>query len=195
MTPENLWSIPWLDAWEQVRKDTNKVTEQDVKRVQSDSQQAKKVQEEIKKSKIINNNLANFLSFLLKELKNEDLVSNVYNTFFKTIDPKTKISYLRKDINTVVIIGLFVPFFDNKLKIFCIEEYFEWLYDRQKLPINFDRYIDYIKKLSRKYHDNVPVDQKKLLNLLALIVNEFQLLKDKVDQDLEEKIKKNLLKK
>ncbi len=103
---ENMgWAIEWIDAGEWVRKDTNKVTEQDVKRAQSDWAKAKKVQAQIKKQKAENSNIANFLSFLLKTIKNEEIISCIYNTFFKVVDSKTDISYLRKSTNNIVIIG------------------------------------------------------------------------------------------
>jgi hypothetical protein len=44
-----------------VREDSNKVTEEDVQRVQAQSKQAKQVAQQIKKDKAINNQLAKFL--------------------------------------------------------------------------------------------------------------------------------------
>ncbi|MBQ2600631.1 hypothetical protein II582_04740 [bacterium] len=67
----------------------NQVTEEAVKRVQASSAQAKQIQAQIKQDKAVNNNLAQFLEFLLKTIKSEELMTAVYNTFFKVTDPKT----------------------------------------------------------------------------------------------------------
>ena len=194
--PENVWWLAdGIDAWEWVRKDANKVTEKDVKRAQSDSAQAKKVQDQIKKTKITNNNIADFLAFLLKNIKNEQIMSSIYNTFFKVIDPRTNTSYLRKSTNNIIIIWFFAPFFVNELEKFKLKPYFQELHALDgKLP-TLNEYVAYIKKLSNKYHDNIPIDQKSLLNLLSLIMWEFGIAKDALSDHWKEKIKKELLKK
>ena len=71
------------------KQDVNKVTEEAVRRVQASSAQAKQIQAQIKQDKAINNNLAKFLEFLLKNIKTDELMTSVYNTFFKVSDPKT----------------------------------------------------------------------------------------------------------
>jgi hypothetical protein len=53
----------------------NKVTEEDRKRVQEDSQKAKQASQQIKKDKKTNNDMANFLSYLLKNINNDKIVS------------------------------------------------------------------------------------------------------------------------
>jgi hypothetical protein len=65
------------------------VTEEAVRRVQASSAQAKQIQAQIKQDKAINNNLAKFLEFLLKNIKTDEVMTSVYNTFFKVSDPKT----------------------------------------------------------------------------------------------------------
>lgn len=195
MPNEMTWINDWIDAGEWVRKNTNKVTEKDVKRAQSDSAQSKKVQEQIKKTKIVNNNIADFLSFLLKTTKNEQLISAIYNTFFKVIDHKTKTSYLRKSINNVLIVWFFAPFFENELEKFKLKPYFQEFCKFDGKLLSFGEYIAYIKKLSSKYHDNVPIDQANLLSLLSLIMWEFGISKDALSEHWKEKIKKELLKK
>jgi len=193
MVNELSWNIDWIDSQDWVRADVSKVTEQDVKRAQWGSQQAKQAQDEIKKQKTENNNVAHFLSFLLKELKNEEMISAIYTTFFKVIDQKTKISYLRKSINNLVIIGFFAPFFPNELKKFKLTSYFQNIDNLNKAHENLDQYIVYIKNLSKKYHDNVPINQSSLLDLLVLIIGEFWLSKHRLNSDWREKIKKELL--
>ena len=57
----------WIDDFGPVREDSNKVTEEDVQRVQAQSKQAKQVAQQIKKDKAINNQLAKFLWILISE--------------------------------------------------------------------------------------------------------------------------------
>lgn len=195
MPNEMTWIGEWIDTGEWIRKDTNNVTEKDVKRAQSDSTQSKKVQEQIKKTKVINNNIADFLAFLLKSIKNEQLISAIYNTFFKVIDHRTKTSYLRKSINNVLIVWFFAPFFVNELEAFKLKVYFQEFCKLDGKWLSFGEYIAYIKKLSSKYHDNIPIDQSNLLWLLALIMWEFGISKEALNEQWKEKIKKELLKK
>ncbi len=189
----SLWTDD-INSSEWVRQNVSKVTEQDVKRAQWDSAQAKKAQEEIKKSKAVNNNIAKFLEFLLKNIKNEELISAIYNTFFKVIDPRTKTVYLRKSVNDIVIVGFFAPFFTNELNKFWLNQYFLDLITN-KSSTNINEYIEYIKNISKKYHDNVPINKDNLLNLLSLIIWEFGINKDALTEIWRDKVKKEINKK
>ena len=64
----------WIDTWESIRTDINKVTEEDIKRVQEETKQARQIQAQIKKDKAINNQFAKFLQFLLRTLNNEEIL-------------------------------------------------------------------------------------------------------------------------
>lgn len=185
----------WIDAGEWVRKDVSKVTEQDVKGAQWDSAQAKKAQEEIKKSKAVNNNIAKFLEFLLRTIKNEDLISCLYNTFFKVVDTKTGTEYLRKAINDIIIVGFFAPFFKGEIEKFWLWPYFNDFLNTKKDTPSISEYIEYIKSLSKKYHDNIPINKSNLLKLISLIAGEFGIIKDALSDNWQERIKKELSKK
>jgi hypothetical protein len=50
------------------------VTEADVQRVQENARQAKKVAQQLQQDKKQNNQLANFLTFLLGEISNEKII-------------------------------------------------------------------------------------------------------------------------
>jgi hypothetical protein len=187
--------MDWIDNWEWVRKNTEKVTEQDIKHTQANWAKAKQVQIQIKAKKIENNNIANFLSFLLKKIKNEQIISSIYNTFFKVTDTRTNTSYLRKSMNNIVIVGFFAPFFPKELEKFGLKWYFQDLCKLDGNLLNFGEYIAYIKKLSKKYHDNIPVSQDQLLELLTLIIWEFGVSKEALSEDGRKKIKNDLMKK
>jgi len=172
MSDPNLMS--WIDDWEQVRQDVNKVTEEAVKRVQASTAQARQIQTQIKQDKIINNNIANFLEFLLKNIKTDELISAVYNTFFKVINPKNWAVYFRKKVNNIVIVWFFAPFYKSEIEKFQLEKYYSDI-----LPegdITYNNYLLYIKKLSNKHHDNIPINKENLLTLLYYIMVEFHLL-------------------
>ena len=169
MSDPNLMS--WIDDWEQVRQDVNKVNEEAVKRVQSDAKQARQVHAQIKQSKTENNNIAKFLQFLLSNIKNDDLISAIYNTFFVTVDAKTNTTYYRKKINNIVIVWFFVPFFLDKAHELWLWQYFDDILPKN--PYLLDDYILYVRKLSKKHHDNIPIKKEELLNFLSLILFEF----------------------
>lgn len=193
---DEIWgSMDGINSGEWVRQDIGKVTEQDVKRAQSDSAQAKKAQEEIKKDKWQNNDIAKFLSFLLKNIKNEKLISAIYNTFFKVIDQRTKTTYLRKSVNDIVIIWFFAPFFVKEIEKFWLMVYFQDLLKNQSKNINFGEYMNYIKLLSQKYHDNIPINKDNLVNLIAILVWEFWIYKEWLSDTWKERIRKELNKK
>ena len=83
----------WIDDFGPVREDSNKVTEEDVQRVQAQSKQAKQVAQQIKKDKAINNQLAKFLWILMQKIENEELIKAIVSTFFKTTDNILKKRY------------------------------------------------------------------------------------------------------
>ncbi len=181
-----------IDDWEQVRQDVNQVTEEAVKRVQAGSAQAKQIQAQIKQDKAANNDLAKFLEFLLQNIKTEELITAVYNAFFKVTDQKTWATYFRKKINNVVIVGFFAPFFKDKINEYNLDKYYSDILPQWN--ISLDTYVWYIKNLSKKHHDNIPIDKESLLSLLYYIMVEFGLLASLPEkkQEMTDEIKKAL---
>ena len=114
---EILWGIDDLGG---IRKDLNQIGEDAVALAQEQAHQAKKIAGQIQKDKAINFQFAKFLSFLLGEIKNEAIIKEMYETFYKTINPKNNITYLRKDANIMVMAGFFVPFFVQDAQRFGI---------------------------------------------------------------------------
>ena len=187
--PNLMW---WIDDWEQVRQNVNQVTEEAVKRVQASSAQAKQIQAQIKQDKAINNNLAKFLEFLLKNISSEDLITAVYNTFFKVTDPRNWTTYFRKTVNNIVIIWFFAPFFKDKIIEYNLENYYSDILPQWNISLN--NYMGYIKNLSKKHHDNIPINKENLLTLLYHIMIEFGLMSPLPDkkQQMTDEIKKAL---
>ena len=190
MTDPNL--IWWIDDWEQVRQDVNQVTEEAVKRVQASSAQAKQIQAQIKQDKAINNNLAKFLEVLLKNIKSDELMTSIYNTFFKVTDPKTWAVYFRKKINNIVIVWFFAPFFKNQIHEYNLDNYYADILPQGSISLN--TYMSYIRSLSKKHHDNIPIDKESLLTLIYYIMVEFGLITSLPEkkQEMTNEIKKAL---
>lgn len=177
------------DFWP-LRGDVNQVSEEAVQRVQTQAKQAKQVAQQIKKDKAINHHLAQFLAFLIKEIKNENLITAITNTFFKTTNPKDQVTYLRKDVNTYVIVGFFIPFFAQEAEKAKIVTFYEALGWREAAN-GLREYVQYLGKLSEVYHDNVPIDQESLLELIAMIAQER--LSGETKHLSEEESKKRIL--
>lgn len=158
----------WIDDFGPVREDSNKVTEEDVQRVQAQSKQAKQVAQQIKKDKAINNQLAKFLWILMQKIENEELIKAIVSTFFKTTDQRNQITYLRKDINTYVVVWFFVPFFLKEAEDLKIMPFYDKLGVKTAWA-SLEKYIVYLWKVSEVYHDNIPIDQWPLITLIILI--------------------------
>jgi len=58
-----------------MREEQTQVTEQDIQRVQMQSGQAQQIFVQIQKDKIYRNQLADFLTFLLQNIKNEKIIN------------------------------------------------------------------------------------------------------------------------
>ncbi len=160
-----------------VRSDVNQVTEEAVQCIQAQSKQAKQIAQQIKKDKAINTQLWNFLTLLMKTIDNEELIQAMVATFFKTTNPKNQVTYLRKDINTYVIVGFFVPFFLDDAEKFHILGFYDQLGVKEAWS-SLKSYISYLGRISEVYHDNVPIDQWPLLTLIILIAQTW-LFKEK----------------
>lgn len=178
MTNEIGPSIDGLEAGWGVREDLNKVTEEAVRRVQENQKKAKQIQQQIQQDKQDNEKFAQFLTFLLKTLKNEKLIHALYEVFFKTKHPKTKMVYLRKSINTIVVVGMFAPFFVNEIHKFWLTSFFEKLISLDQKP-SITQYLDYLKQLSKIYHDNIPIDRQAFITFLTEILIEYHLVDGK----------------
>ena len=176
MAEEVVWIIESWETWWLLKE---WVTEADVQRVQENTRQAKKIAQQLQQDKKQNNQLANFLSFLLGEISNEKIIKWLYDTFFITIDPKTNIPYFRKNMNDIVVVWLFYPFYVEKANELWVSHYYENLNWAWKKNIN--DYILFLQDLSDHYHDNIPIDQSSFVVLLTEILKEF--LRSNLDMD------------
>ncbi len=174
MANEWLSSSIWLDEWWYgVREDVNKVTEEAVRRVQEDNKKAQQVWQEIKKDKDKNNKIAKFLWFLLKSI-DDDLVEYLYKTFFLIQDHKTNLTHINKNINMVLLIWLFAPFYGPEIREHNIQEYFESFVDLDS-SITLSQYVWYAKKIIKTYDNNTDTNKKNFLELILKISKAYEL--------------------
>ena len=191
-----VWGIwEWLDVGGQPRSDVNKVTEEAVRRIQDQSKKAQQVHQQIQDDKANNTNIAKFLSLLMESIKNDRIVSLLYDVFWKTKNPETWVTHLRKKINVTVIAGFFYPFYIKESEKIWVSGLFDTLLS-EKWPMDLHIYINYIKRLAAKYHDNIALDQDHLLKLLLEIIKYFKVHGKDTPQEEESitisKLKKEL---
>ena len=105
----------------------------------------------------------------------------IYHTFFKTQNPEDNQVYLRKTANSLVLIWFFAPFYQDKIKESDLEQYFEKLWIQEN--IDFGGYLEYLTSLSEKYHDNVPIIQDALVDLIYQIVSYYKITKPWLKED------------
>lgn len=168
MAEEVVWVIESWETWWALNEN---VTEADVQRIQENARQIKKVAQQLQQDKKQNNQLANFLTFLLEQVSNENIIKWLYDTFFITIDPKTNIPYFRKNMNDIVVVWLFYPFYIDKAKETWVSHYYETLKSSSEHSISW--YIQYLQELSDHYHDNIPINQASFVQLLVEIIKEY----------------------
>ena len=138
------WIISDMEIGSWVREWQTQVTEQDIQRVQVQSWQAKQVFAQIQKDKKQNNQMADFLTFLLKTIKNEKIISGIHNVFFKVKHTNQEIAYMRKSINTIVVVWIFAPFYPTEIRHFWLNGFFEKIYNFQN-PLSLSNYLSYLK--------------------------------------------------
>ncbi len=183
-----------INTWWEVREDTNKVTEEAVRKVQDDQKKAQQVGQDIKNDKTTNNKLAKFLTFLLKDIKSDHLIKQIYQVFFKTRHEETDLIHLRKNMNTLLVVGMFMPFYQDEIQSLELGYLYQDIFNFDK-NIHLTKYITYIKHLLPKYHDNIMIDKQEFTKLLTILA-EYYHLTDKLSPEknieFENTIKKEL---
>ncbi len=183
-----------INSWWQVRENSNQVTEEAVRRVQDNQKKAQQVGQDIKDDKATNSKFASFLTFLLRDIKSDTLIKQLYHTFFKTRNEETDLVHLRKSMNTIVVVGMFVPFYQEEIKALNLESTYQDIFSFDN-EINLTKYITYIKNLLPKYHDNISIEKNEFSKLLTHISEYYHLtekLSNEKANELENTIQKEL---
>ena len=160
-----------IESGESWKNSSEGVTEEAIQKIREEERQAKQVAQQLKRSKAANNQFAKFLSFLMKNISDDELIKKLYDTFYTATDEKTQITYLRKNTNIVVLCGLFYPFFMEEASKYYLNKLFDPLMEPTALTIK--TYIIYLQRLSNKFHDNIPLNQVSLMELIILIAKNF----------------------
>ena len=142
--------------------------------MQDDQKKAQQIGQDIKKDKATNEKFAKFLTFLLKDIKSDTVIKQIYHVFLKTKHEETDLVHLRKSMNTVVVVGMFVPFYQDEIKELGLESNYQDIFAFRG-DIDLTEYINYIKHLLPKYHDNVIIDKKEFTKLLMHITEYYHL--------------------
>lgn len=151
---------------------SEKVSESAVQKVQEEARQAKQVAQQLKKDKVVNDRFAQFLTFLMKTITNEQIIKGIYDTFFTTVDYKTNVTYLRKNMNSVVVCWLFYPFYQEKGNELGFDGLFGKILE-SKEGFSIREYVQYLQELSNHYHDNIPINQSNFITLLVEIIKQY----------------------
>lgn len=176
MSFEEIW---WL--WQNIDNGSNnnewneKITDAMREAVAEQARQSKAIAGQISGSKAQHNAYAKFLTFLLWQIKSDKLIHILYNLFFTTKDPYHGTKYIRKSSNYPVIIGMFVPFFRDKIIEYKMQSLYSSLYD-PNMVINPTSYLIYLKQLASSMHDNIALDQQLLLECIMEIYKEFHII-------------------
>lgn len=172
---ETWWLWQQLDTGSSHTEWTEKITDAMREAVAEQARQSKAMAGQIAGSKAQHSAYAKFLTFLLSQIKSETLISILYNLFFVTKDPYHGTKYIRKSSNYPVIIGMFVPFFWDKIIEYKMQSLYSNLYD-PAMVITPTNYLIYLKKLANSMHDNIALDQELLLQCIMEIYKEFHII-------------------
>ncbi len=166
---EFLW---WIESTS-INTESWEISEIAIQKVRENIKKAKQVAQQIKTSWKTNNQIANFLIFLLWELKSEEIISNIYKMFFIKTENWKK-TFIKK-VNNILLIGFFAPFYRIEIEKHKIDSLFKDIFNSWKL-ITVDYYCNYLKKLSIKYHDKIAIPKKTVINFIISILSNFKIL-------------------
>lgn len=166
------WPQTTIDTSSTSNEGVNKISDAMHEAIAEQARQSKAIAWQIAGSKAQNNAFAKFLVYLIKQIKSEELISILYKLFFTTKDPHHGMTHIRKSSNYPVIIGMFAPFFRDKIIEYKLQSLYTPVYD-PTMSINPSNYLHYLKKLASAMHDNIALDQWLLLQCIMEIYQEF----------------------
>ncbi len=172
------WPVSSVDTGIKNNESQNQLTAAMVEAIAEQERQTKAIAGQVAWSKAQNNAFAKFLIFLLRTIQSEELISAIYRLFFTNKDHTSGITHIRHNSNYPVIIGMFVPFFWDKVIEFRMQSLYSPLYD-PSMQINPTSYLHYLKRLASAMHDNIALDQQQLLLCIMEIYKEFKIIDPK----------------
>lgn len=195
MSMDEIWGLDhsidtssWAKEWQERASDAMREA------VAEQERQGKVVAAKIANSKTQHNAYAKFLAFLLWQIQSEELIGILYKLFFTTKDPYHGTVYIRKSSNYPVLIGLFAPFFWDKIIEYRMESLYSHFYNPAE-QITPESYLIYLKKLASHLHDNIALDQNLLLQCIMQIFQEFHVIQINTLNEIQLEEIKALIKK
>jgi len=166
-----------LNTWWQVRENTNKVTEEAIRRIQDDQKKAQQIGQQIQDDKKNNAKFAKFLWFLLEEIKSEKLIQHIYKTFFIHTNKDSNDENNHHHIE--ILTGAFVPFYQQQAQNIGIVDSIEIKRDK---VISLTNYVEYIKWLLLTYDKEKRIKKTEFAELITHIAIQYQLT-EKLDTE------------
>jgi len=77
-------------------------------------------------------------------------------------------------MNTVVVVDIFMPFYQEEIKDLELESIYQDIRDFDR-DVHLTKYINYIKNLLPKHHNNIVIDKQEFIKLLAYIAEYYHL--------------------
>lgn len=188
MSIDELWGLEHsIDSTSSGKEWQEQMSDAMKEAVAEQARQGKVIAGKIANSKAQNNAYAKFLAFLLSQIQSEELIAVLYKLFFTTKDPYHNTIYIRKSSNYPVLIGLFVPFFREKVIEYKMLSLYSPIYNSNE-SLTTHTYLSYLKKLAHAMHDNIALDQQLLLQCIIHIFHEFHIIDTKAisEEQLEE---------
>lgn len=178
MVEEFAWPLenwPQIWSWAESSESSEKSNEAQVARIEAATKKAKQISWIIAQDQKQNDMIAKFLIILLQTIKDDDLIHLFHNLFFRIKDNKTGQMRITSKTNNMLMIGLFVPFYQKEIEQFWLTHFFQTMYPVWQFP-TMDNYWPYLQRLTFNHFNTMPVDQKTYLELIVKIKQYFKLI-------------------
>lgn len=140
-----------------------------IARIEKDNQKASETRGQIQQQKKQNKDIADFLTFLLQQLTNT-LLRDLHLVFFSS-----DTGWPQKNINHKVIVWLFAPFYKEQITQYHLWSLYNDLLAEQD-NLSLTQYIHYLKQVSYRFHDNIALNQQRLLQLVIDIMKQYTII-------------------
>ncbi len=188
---EMWWSESTINSnigWNENSEQNNAAKEAIREQVAEQAKKSKQIGGQIAQSKQQNNAFAKFLLHLMNSIRSETLLAIMYNLFFTVKHQGSDMRYIKQTTNFPVLIGMFAPFFRDKVVELQMLPLYESLYSPGQI-LTISTYIHYLKKLSATMHDNTALEKATLIEFLAEICKEFNLTQNlRIEQNTNEQL-------
>ena len=174
MTPSFEWydTHEWSESAGSWQEQHNKVSEADSKRIEQSQKKAKQMGWFIAKKKQQNSRIAQFITFILQEVENDEIYTYTLSLFFKE-HPASGSKIIASDMHALTFIWLFIPFYQSQAEEFGVLPPFKsFVHNTHSLSW----YTQYVTTLLTKYYKPEPQKWETMVTLIKTIIIEFWLI-------------------